>query len=566
MYYKPCDPAGCKYGQGPCKFHTISTCTEAVSASDPCPESYELCHDETIPAEKKVFCIGEVFDKHGNKYNIFGFDRSCYDPPYNLASPESHTGAFRAYTSPPARVSTDPWCIGINYEQLLNADAPYRRSFLKQTSNCANKEGWNVTQIYLPTYNSEQTVATCMRTDENGEGRVYMESLGKQPSLLGTKCREPEKSSNADAALTWGAPAIVYVLDFCAEAFQSTDDLMTCENVNECNVSDVRRHDCDAQATCTDLNGAKKFSCACNAGWEDDNLKVFLPGRQCKNIDECNVKSPSHNCDGHATCTDLQGSFDCQCNAGWENSDGVDDGTACSDINECNIPNQPWCDAQNSECRNTIGSYACDCGQGWHHAEFGTLSLCLPTSAATTAAMCATDEDLRTCEDFDECEDDTTHDCHAAATCNNDVGSFNCQCNNGWEKTAPFYNGTDCANVDECALETDNCFQYSKTDKTGFVEQNVSGATCTDAEGSFTCQCDTGWLLPEGGDGSVCDDVDECDANSTLTNTCDEHAACANSDGSFTCKCSQGWQSVAPDFDSTACENVNECENGKSIF
>ena len=50
------------------------------------------------------------------------------------------------------------------------------------------------------------------------------------------------------------------------------------------------------------------------------------------------------------------------------------------------------------------------------------------------------------CQDIDECTQEI-HDCHADATCENTVGSWNCTCNEG-------YNGTGqvCTDIDECNL------------------------------------------------------------------------------------------------------------------
>ena len=57
-----------------------------------------------------------------------------------------------------------------------------------------------------------------------------------------------------------------------------------------------------------------------------------------------------------------------------------------------------------------------------------------------------------------------------------------------------------------------------------------SGASCTNLNGSLTCSCDVGF----GGNGSYCEDEDEC---ATGANNCSYDASCTNTAGSFTCTC-----------------------------
>merc|ERR1711871_307704 len=74
------------------------------------------------------------------------------------------------------------------------------------------------------------------------------------------------------------------------------------------------------------------------------------------------------------------------------------------------------------------------------------------------------------CVDVDECAAGM-HNCHAQATCANTQGDFTCSCKSGYTG-----DGTDCANVDDCA--SNPC-------------QN--GGTCQDGVNSFTCTCAAGY-------------------------------------------------------------------------
>jgi cysteine-rich repeat protein len=108
----------------------------------------------------------------------------------------------------------------------------------------------------------------------------------------------------------------------------------------------------------------------------------------------------------------------------------------------------------------------------------------------------------------EECDDgdlDSDDGCHA------------CVVVDGWECDGQ---PSVCADVDECDLGTHDC------------DEN---ATCTNADGGFTCACDEPAYE---GNGTTCTDVDECDEG---LDDCDENATCENEDGGFTCTCNPGF-------------------------
>ena len=111
---------------------------------------------------------------------------------------------------------------------------------------------------------------------------------------------------------------------------------------------------------------------------------------------------------------------------------------------------------------------------------------------------------------------------------------MNCACNLGWTGS-----GITCTDVDECALDIDDCDDAAPVFK----------SQCTDIDGSFTCACTLGWT----GTGVECDDVAEC---SVGLHDCNLYASCAELEGSFACNCNAGYAG-----DGTICFNKNETKD-----
>ena len=81
--------------------------------------------------------------------------------------------------------------------------------------------------------------------------------------------------------------------------------------------------------------------------------------------------------------------------------------------------------------------------------------------------------------DVDECARGTSG---CSQNCTNTIGSFECSCFSSGYK---LINGKNCTDIDECALEIDDCHV---------------NATCLNTIGSFKCTCDPGFQ----GDGKNC--------------------------------------------------------------
>ncbi|XP_046293354.1 adhesion G protein-coupled receptor E2-like isoform X2 [Marmota monax] len=164
----------------------------------------------------------------------------------------------------------------------------------------------------------------------------------------------------------------------------------------------------------------------------------------------------------------------------------------------------------NSECVNAT---ACRCKPGF----------------ASSSTEIFTDP-LEICDDINECVPPMKVSCGKLADCQNVEGSYYCTCSPGYELRSGGTNFTNesentCQDVDECKQNPRICKGRS---------------TCTNTQGSYTCQCLPGFELnPE--DPKLCTDVDEC---SSGQHQCHQSTICTNTLGSYQCHCHPGWELI----------------------
>ena len=405
-----------------------------------------------------------------------------------------------------------------------------------------------------------------------------------------------------------------------------------CENIDECD-SNIGGNDCHATlGVCTDLtpqlteNGMTPgWSCSCKTGYKGNGI-------DCEDIDECEEPEDSsnqHNCNENATCTNNEGSFGCTCNSGWQG-----DGVSCRNINECIDATHTHFCGTNSTCEDNDGGYDCSCDEGYEpigpepedpklpalYNGCQNINECNGNHGCNTNAVCR-DLDFKAdgsthycecnngfrgdgfgdegCVNIDECAEET-HSCDwDNAKCNDltpttdSLAVFACGCEDGWSYVKDFIElGSEgiqliqeCRNKNECQLDTDECdHKCNDTDgsytcdcRSGYRLSN-DGKTCEDideclsenggcahscinyTDGSYECTCDDGFTLD--GNGKTCTDIDECETMRTkglrtdMVIPCDRNAQCHNNDGSYTCECNAGFSGD----DGYTCENINECE------
>ncbi|KAL8185858.1 UNVERIFIED_CONTAM: Nidogen-1, partial [Gekko kuhli] len=179
------------------------------------------------------------------------------------------------------------------------------------------------------------------------------------------------------------------------------------------------------------------------------------------------------------------------------------------------------------------GSHGCD-----------TNAVCRPGTGSQYSCECSVgfQGDGRVCYDIDECLDQPTV-CGSNAVCNNQPGTFRCECLEGYQFSA---DGRTCIAVERvvnhCVTGTHTCD----------IPQR---ARCIYTGGSsYICTCQSGFS----GDGRSCVDIDECQLS-----RCHPDAFCYNTPGSFSCQCKAGYhgdgfQCVPGELEKTKCQQEQE--------
>ncbi|XP_052227433.1 delta-like protein 1 isoform X3 [Dreissena polymorpha] len=151
------------------------------------------------------------------------------------------------------------------------------------------------------------------------------------------------------------------------------------------------------------------------------------------------------------------------------------------------------------------------------------------------------------CDDLDECANYFHDPCGHRGRCNNNVGSYICECLAGWKQT------------EHCSPNISENFVCMP----GYSGDNCKDTVCGDHgytkalnENEFICICSHGWQNNLGDQHSVCNtDVDEC----TIPGVCNHIGRCTNTPGSFTCDCYPPW--TGSDCSAYNCTN-GKCHNG----
>ena len=352
--------------------------------------------------------------------------------------------------------------------------------------------------------------------------------------------------------------------------------------VDECSTEAIT---CTGQfETC--VNKIGEFSCQCESTGFERNAQTS----DCADIDEC--QSYEEHCPGpFDVCVNEVGSFTCPCEStGYER---LSQSADCSDVDECIASST--CPETNEECQNIQGSYICECKTGFERSE---ISQCIDIDECTLSVdLCP--------GPFDNCENNIgSFDCpcdspgyqrasesvdcsdinecdlpEACVGCENLVGSYTCDCEPGLRQYPAVPNAWILMNalrwkthvhglsifvkmmkalsaVLVNLLDTRDCLNQRTVQILMSVIMSISvpdRTNCVKTEGSYSCDCDTGFEPPS--EGAACSDVDEC--NSATDSCLGPYERCENAVGTFSCLCeTNGFSRQSPEAN---CDDVDEC-------
>ncbi|GFQ75776.1 uncharacterized protein TNCT_259431 [Trichonephila clavata] len=360
-----------------------------------------------------------------------------------------------------------------------------------------------------------------------------------------TKCEANQVCMSIDGV---GRCVQKSVGDLCDPGFKPdiASDGVTgiCTDVNECeefpDVCDIQKEKCQnewGRYECIPHQTTAPSQTPCPPGFELDSRR-----RQCVDVNECIQRLDQ--CDlASQECVNTNGSYECvdsqrpptpepqqQCPPGYRPRNG-----ACEDVNEC-LEGRHRCLPDREQCQNVPGAYRCQ--------QITVNPPQVPRSCPTGRRF---DPATGSCEDVNECEENT-HTCDPnTQNCLNAVGSYRCvskvSCPHGYRWVAW---KSKCEDINECTENSHDCDRRSQV--------------CVNTQGSFQCQTRPGQPASNCGTGfvydptrEICTDLNECD----VIRPCKGDQVCENTQGSYKCVCAQGY---TLDTFTRECKDVNECQ------
>uniref|UniRef100_A0A8C5Z8W8 Neurogenic locus notch homolog protein 1 n=1 Tax=Marmota marmota marmota TaxID=9994 RepID=A0A8C5Z8W8_MARMA len=335
----------------------------------------------------------------------------------------------------------------------------------------------------------------------------------------------------------------------------------TGQNCEE-NVDDCPGNGCKNGGACVD--GVNTYNCRCPPEWT---------GQYCtEDVDECQLMPTA--CQNGGTCHNTLGGYNCVCVNGWTGEDcgeNIDDCASAACFH-------------GATCHDRVASFYCECPHGrtgllCHLSDACISNPCNEGSncdtnpvngkaictcpSGYTGPACSQDVDecaLGRCGQLGEAASPGGHrwwgrpgpavaphhhlspganPCEHAGKCLNTLGSFECQCLQGY--TGP-----------RCEIDVNECVS----------NPCQNDATCLDQIGEFQCICMPGYE----GVGHLCQyDVDEC-----ASTPCRNGARCLDGPNTYTCVCTEGYTGTHCEVDIDECDpdpcHYGSCKDGVATF
>ncbi|XP_052242137.1 sushi, von Willebrand factor type A, EGF and pentraxin domain-containing protein 1-like isoform X2 [Dreissena polymorpha] len=208
---------------------------------------------------------------------------------------------------------------------------------------------------------------------------------------------------------------------------------------------------------------------------------------------------------------------------------------------------------ENGECNATStyfkSSATCSCHRGYHFTGINTSIECLANGTwSLVHGNCAINDcgqppigNLSTIH-----APQTTFNATAVYAClsgysTTNITELTCTAKGEWDGTAPI-----CSDIDECLNRPKPCDFNAK---------------CTNSDGSFKCECQTGYRDLDGFGGQHCADVNECafDGDFYCMHALNQTRVCVNTDGGYVCVCNKGLTGSKCEIDIIECNDTTTC-------
>ena len=313
----------------------------------------------------------------------------------------------------------------------------------------------------------------------------------------------------------------------------------------------AKREACDTRRTLKCIQKWAEHSCECLPGWkgsgckemEDfcadnkaaDNTPLCPQGYQCVNQPRSG-RNPENSSDdigficklkpGFAT-DDVDSSnlikkiYNIKRLRGLETEDVQVEKSYpfASDIDECLDPANNVCgQLENRQCKNVDSGYYCECITGFRD-KLTSAQIESLTPEEITAMNGHPDQEYSSCDDIDECKE-RPNICENTENshCTNTIGSFTCDCDSGFDikNGGAGDTGKVCEDINECEVHN--------------IADNYNCLQCAnEIPGEYEVTCNYGQAKQlSTDDGSLeweCVDVDECAENKSK---CPLHSKCVN--------------------------------------